>query len=214
MFPGNEDLKHHRLQPRDFIYWKRYPTKTLFNHIGKEPTLVPPSPKERLLDAYVASKESAKPWLNLHTNWWPENKDFQELKPMTAKGNENTFPRWLDQACILFSHYCISLYSSLSHCNLSQNRETFLTVGSATGNSDLFMMLEISWSSIYSPTSKANVNKLTPLCKTFRKDSFKLGWFHAECLLLILFCIFIFKLYTCCLSSFCSNDMPNRVMLA
>lgn len=131
---------------------KDIPTKTLFNHVGKERTLVPPSPKERLLDPYVACKESAKPWLDLHTNWWPEKKDFQELKPMTAEGDENTFPRWLDQACILFSHYCILLYSSLSHCNLSQNRETFLTAGSATRNSDLFMMLEISWSLICSPT--------------------------------------------------------------
>ena len=143
---------------------------------------------------------------------------------MTAEGDETTFPRRLDQAYILFTHYSlfsISHYShlsvffpSLSQHNLSQKGETFLTVGSATRNSDLFMMSEIPWSSIYSPASKANVNKLPPLYKAFRKDSSKLGWFPAKCLLLIMFCIIIFKLYTCCLSSFCRNDMSNRVMLA
>ena len=37
-----------------------------------------------LLDQRVSSKESPKPWLDLHTIWFPESKDFSELKQTTS----------------------------------------------------------------------------------------------------------------------------------
>lgn len=36
-FLGAGDLKHHTLQPRDFVYWKRYPQKSSLQPHWKGP---------------------------------------------------------------------------------------------------------------------------------------------------------------------------------
>lgn len=98
------------LQPGFFICWKRLLQKdssallerplsgTANQHLCCQ-TL-----GNRALYSRNTSKESTKSWLDLHTIWWPENKDFLELKQMTS--DETTFPRCADQICIPFSHCC------------------------------------------------------------------------------------------------------------
>lgn len=58
-------------------------------------------PNFRLLDSCVTYKENTKPWLDPYTNWWPERKDFQELKPMTAEGD--SFPKMAKPVCLFLS---------------------------------------------------------------------------------------------------------------
>ena len=42
------------------------------------------TPKNRLLDSHDKSKESITSWLELYFLWWPENKNFLQLKQMTS----------------------------------------------------------------------------------------------------------------------------------
>lgn len=37
-------------------------------------------------------KVSNAEWIKHHSNWWPESKDFQEVKQVTTEGNKNTRP--------------------------------------------------------------------------------------------------------------------------
>lgn len=107
---GDQRLKHHLATQRFHLLEKASPKITVFNSVrnASSGTASQPlcfqTPRNRLLDSHVTPKESTKPWLDLHTNWWPENKDFQELMQMTA------FPRWQDQACIPFAPCCLSYF--------------------------------------------------------------------------------------------------------
>ena len=98
---GDEDLKHHPLQPGDSVYWKR-PLQKNSHWRDTNQILLTNTCAANLqgidLDSCDAPKESAEPWL--HITLWPESKDFLELKQTIA--NETAFPRHPDQACWKF----------------------------------------------------------------------------------------------------------------
>ena len=58
------------------------------------------TPKYRLLDSCDIPKEDAEGCLDLHIIWWPENKDFPEVKQRTS--DEKALSRQSDQACLEF----------------------------------------------------------------------------------------------------------------
>ena len=103
---GDEDLKHHTLQPGAFVYWKRYLQKDSsvslerpLSGTANQP-LCCQTPGNRFLDSCDTPKENAERWLDLHIFWWPENKDFLELKQVAS--DDTAFPSYLDQACWKF----------------------------------------------------------------------------------------------------------------
>ena len=109
MLPKEEDLKYHILQPRGFIHWKRHLQKNSRQPQWKDPCRIlitnPYAGTLLGVDSCVTSKQSTKPWLSLYTNCWPENKDFWELKQMTAEGGGSckvTVP----DLHTFSSHYC------------------------------------------------------------------------------------------------------------
>ena len=95
---------------------------------------------------------NTKPWRDLHTIWWPENKDFQEMKQMAAEGN--SFPKMMGPDTYTFFPLVVLTFFALSRNenalmstfpNPLQKGVTFLTAGSVTRSSNLFTMSEIPW---------------------------------------------------------------------
>lgn len=147
------------LQPGDFIFWKRHPQKDS-TPLERPLQILLTNPCTILChqtprtDSWIhisPLKKAPKPdWTCTPTGVL---KDFQELKHMTEK--ETAFPKWLNQAYTLFSCCCF-LFRSLFFLgktmilsiflNLLQKGGTFLTAGSLTKNSNLFIMSEIPWS--------------------------------------------------------------------
>lgn len=113
---------------------------------------MPPNSKEQALDSCVTSEENIKPWLDLYTKRWPKNKDFQELQEITAEGRQfsqdnQPSPKYpfvvADSYFVLPSPHFLLKTQYSSAFLLLKRRETSLTVGSATGNSDLLTMSDI-----------------------------------------------------------------------
>lgn len=90
------------LQPGDFVQWEKTPPKEI-SSIPLEGLLSDTAnqrlqhqtPKHILLNSLHTPEESTKSWLELHTIWWPESKDFPELKQMAF--GETAVPKYLDQ---------------------------------------------------------------------------------------------------------------------
>lgn len=84
MFPGDKDQQHHRLQPGDFNYWKRYLHKDSSQPCCKGTNACAAKPQGKDSWIHVSQLKKAPNPNDLHTKWWPENKDFQELKQVNS----------------------------------------------------------------------------------------------------------------------------------
>ena len=111
------------MQPGDFTYWKGHLQKDSLRPHWKGPYQVlltnPCAAKLQGMDSWihVTSKESTKPWVDLHTNWQLESKDFQELKQTAS--DETAFPRWtrpIYPFLTIASYLIFSLSTLDRHC--------------------------------------------------------------------------------------------------
>ena len=143
MLLRHEDLKHHTLQPREFVYRKRHLQKDSLQPHWKghyQVLLTNPCamklPRNRLLDPCVTSKESTKPWLDLHPSWWPKSKDIQELKHTIDEGN--SFPNMT--SLYIFS---LLLLLALSSPSLSWKDNALTHTSQSTAKEEKFSNCQI-----------------------------------------------------------------------
>lgn len=213
VFLGDKDLKHHTLQAGDFIYWKRYLQKDAFQPHCKGTKLR--ATKLQGIDSWIhmsCLKKGPNPDWTAH-QLWPESKDFQELKQITAEWV--SFPKMTGPG-----PYTLYSVSSYLICSLSFLVQSMAKRGNLSGYWMVHQKLQsvqcqrslvlLHLNTICSPISNRNTNERTPFCKAFIKHPFRLGWFLAEYPFLILFSKIIFKLYTFCLSTFVETMCPTE----
>ena len=98
---SGDDLKHHTLQPGDFVYWERHDQKNSLQSHHKDryqvlltSSCAPQTPRNGVLDSHDTPKVPRPDWSAHHLV--TGSRDFPELKQVTSA--EAAFTRYLDQA--------------------------------------------------------------------------------------------------------------------